>query len=348
MRAVQRLAVLQKPHIPRPELAARPTHQPRATITSKWSPLKSRPGSEHFCCNILTTHQGFRSAGPSAGNFDPEFAAFQAGQLPQQFEGQQLTPGGFHAHQRMNQKQAQPGPSQWGNDFQNMHISTQPMHQQHQGIPQQDGGAAWHQEFQQAQGMGVANAQMYGHSTPVERLAGIQAQPFGMGMGGAYQSPMMKMRSQGMYNTPPPMQQEQKQSQTAVEAFDEEAFARAFDQGAAAELSESAQLSQEIQDDAPDSHQGLDERIGADAIHHPDEGNYEPMTPAQESDDLARTAGQLLNSVKDNDSDKFQNSVFLQLMRQLRDKEVVVEGDHIRPANEASSSQAQQTVSYPT
>lgn len=186
--------------------------------------------------------------------------------------------------------------------------------------------------------MNVAN---HGHSTPVERLAGIQARPYRMAMGGMYQSPMMNMRSQpGMYNTLPPMQQEQMAAPTQIEAFDEEAFARAFDQAAAAEMSESAQLIQEIQDDGRlDSHQGLDERIGADAIHHPDEGNYEPITPAQESDDLARTSGQLLNSVKDNDSDKFQNSVFLQLMRQLRDKEVVVDGDHIRPAGEAGQEQ---------
>ena len=181
----------------------------------------------------------------------------------------------------------------------------------------------------------------HGHSTPVERLAGIQAQPFGSAMGGMYQSPMMNMRNQGMYNAPPPMQQEQQQNQTAVETFDEEAFARAFDQAAAAEFSDGAQLSQEMQDEALDSHHGFDERIGADAIHHPDEGNYEPMTAAQESDDLARTAGQLLNSVKDNNSDKFQNSVFLQLMRQLRDKEVVVEGDQIKPAHEAGGQEQQ-------
>ena len=65
------------------------------------------------------------------------------------------------------------------------------------------------------------------------------------------------------------------------------------------------------------------------------------MTAAQESDDLARTAGQLLNSVKDNDSDKFQNSVFLQLMCQLRDKEVVLEGDQIKPAHEAGGQEQQ-------
>ena len=44
-------------------------------------------------------------------------------------------------------------------------------------------------------------------------------------------------------------------------------------------------------------------------------------------DELARTAGQLLDSVKDNQSQKFQESTFLSLMRRIRDREVRVEGD---------------------
>lgn len=159
-----------------------------------------------------------------------------------------------------------------------------------------------------------------------------------------YQGSMMNMRNQGFQNyQPPPMQQEQMQPAQA-EAFDEEAFARAFDQAAQQEIAgamnESAQLSQEIQDQGVEGR--LEQPIGADAIHHPDGGEQQRMTPAQESDDLARTAEQLLHSVQDNTTDKFQNSVFLQLMRQLRDKEVVVEGDQIRPANGGGS---QDTVS---
>lgn len=154
-----------------------------------------------------------------------------------------------------------------------------------------------------------------------------------------YQSPMMM--NQGFMHQQP-MQQPQVQAPTTAEAFDEEAFARAFDQAAEAEMSaqltEGAQLSQDIQDNAA-SPQLNEERIGADAIHHPDDVDYQNMTPAQESDDLARTAGQLLNSVKDNQSDKFQQSVFLQLMRQFRDKEVVVDGDNIRPANSTPNEQ---------
>ena len=45
-------------------------------------------------------------------------------------------------------------------------------------------------------------------------------------------------------------------------------------------------------------------------------------------DDLSRVAGQLLDSVSHENSQKFQDSVFLQLMRRLRDKEVKVDGEN--------------------
>ncbi|KAF2495817.1 hypothetical protein BU16DRAFT_526365 [Lophium mytilinum] len=48
-----------------------------------------------------------------------------------------------------------------------------------------------------------------------------------------------------------------------------------------------------------------------------------------EQDQMAQTAGKLLESVADNTSEKFQNSTFLELMRRLRDHEVRVEGDKV-------------------
>jgi len=51
-----------------------------------------------------------------------------------------------------------------------------------------------------------------------------------------------------------------------------------------------------------------------------------PHTP-QDADELARTAGLLIESVRDEVNPKFQNSQFMGLMKQLRDREVVVEGD---------------------
>ncbi|OLL26873.1 hypothetical protein NEOLI_001751 [Neolecta irregularis DAH-3] len=46
-----------------------------------------------------------------------------------------------------------------------------------------------------------------------------------------------------------------------------------------------------------------------------------------EMDALARTAGQLIESVNHDTSEKFQNSAFFGLMRRIRDKEIVVEGE---------------------
>jgi peroxin-5 len=60
---------------------------------------------------------------------------------------------------------------------------------------------------------------------------------------------------------------------------------------------------------------------------------------AQEGDELARTAGLLLETVRDDiaQNPKFQKSEFLGLMRGLRDREVVVEGNDM-VANTGQSS----------
>lgn len=63
-------------------------------------------------------------------------------------------------------------------------------------------------------------------------------------------------------------------------------------------------------------------RIGSDTI--PAQKN---LSPEAESDELARTAGQLLDTLKHEPNSKFQQSSFLGLMRQLRDREVRIEGD---------------------
>lgn len=125
------------------------------------------------------------------------------------------------------------------------------------------------------------------------------------------------------------------------EAFDEEAFARAFEEAAAHEealaqqemeaMMEAEMAKEEDLVLAPEeintevlAQQG---RIGADQIHDPaSETNTEEQ---QDPDALARTAGQLLDSVRHEQDNKFQQSSFLELMRQLRDREVVVEGDKI-------------------
>lgn len=59
-----------------------------------------------------------------------------------------------------------------------------------------------------------------------------------------------------------------------------------------------------------------------------------------DDDEMAATAGRLLEGVADNTSEKFQNSQFLGLMRRLRDREVRVEEDKIVEVDATTSTAA--------
>ena len=79
-------------------------------------------------------------------------------------------------------------------------------------------------------------------------------------------------------------------------------------------------------------------RIGSDALNYVEQKDRTSEQNTKDADELARTAGQLLSSVSQDTSEKFQNSQFLQLMRKIRDREVEV---HENDLKETSSS-------YPT
>jgi hypothetical protein len=146
------------------------------------------------------------------------------------------------------------------------------------------------------------------------------------------------------------------QQKQPAEAFDEEAFARAFEEAAQAEMaSKEAEGRQETsqQDSSQAQHENVElgqdiminesaerllateeglldqERIGADTIQDP--ATQDPKVAQEENgpDALARTAGQLLDTVRNDQSAKFQNSQFLELMRQFRDREATVQGNMI-------------------
>lgn len=69
--------------------------------------------------------------------------------------------------------------------------------------------------------------------------------------------------------------------------------------------------------------------VGSDPILEGSAQERQNHDDRDDVDELARTAGQLLSNVKHDHSQKFQNSSFLSLMRQLRDREVHVEGDKL-------------------
>ncbi|KAL0068818.1 hypothetical protein AAF712_004148 [Marasmius tenuissimus] len=70
----------------------------------------------------------------------------------------------------------------------------------------------------------------------------------------------------------------------------------------------------------------------------------QPQQTPQDADELSRTAGLLLETVKNEQNPKFQNSQFLSLMTQLRDRKIVVEGNQFVENTGASSATTSSSV----
>lgn len=143
------------------------------------------------------------------------------------------------------------------------------------------------------------------------------------------------------------MAQQKQPEREAEDVFDEAAFEKAFD--VAREemqlLEESAHQNEAKVDaglydpkDQEDQARLDNTRIGSDKIFDEAQRTGEEGNEADDAEELARTAGQLLENVKSDQSQKFQESNFLSLMRQLRDREVRVEGDKLVDVSTPSST----------
>lgn len=293
--------------------------------------------------------QGFRSVpGPNAGVLDPEFQAFQAGNHPlESQQGFRPTPLAY-APQNLN-----PGlDGTWASDFQHLQVSNRLPNSVHHAVQarhtatnaQAPGG--WAQDFQQIQGdqRGIIPQQMGNSSSQFsQRQSGIHQ------YGGPMMGGIMATRSATSAQQTPETLNEAAFDEAA---FDDAAFAKAFDD--AFENVEQEELNQE-QNVSQDQSQNLgqDEEvlisesaerfmdseidhgqllnqapIGADIIHDPTDKSY-PQPMQEDHTELARTAGHLLNVVSESNNEKFANSQFMQLMRQLRDREVEVAGSNM-------------------
>ena len=89
----------------------------------------------------------------------------------------------------------------------------------------------------------------------------------------------------------------------------------------------------------------MSERI-LEPEHREEQKQEEQQQPMHDDDEMAQTAGRLLERVSDNTSEKFQNSQFLSLMRRLRDREVRVEGDKMVEVS-TSQSTSSPSISAP-
>ena len=267
---------------------------------------------------------------------DAEFEAFQAGYpLEAGFPEPQSFSTGLHG-QAFEPSINEPQLPDWASDFQNLRLnearaSPIPQSQFHQHAPlQRSTPTAWHQDFLGQQGQSSS----YQPRQQQRTVSG-----WAYGYTGALLSQEQSTLSARAQQKQPEMQVE--------DGFDEAAFEKAFE-AATAEFQQSEK--EELQHDVADYQEvyaGLspetenwmkESRIGADRISEDAQTEEKNENNHDEADELARTAGQLLENIRGDQSQKFRESSFLSLMRQLRDREVRVEGDKLVDVSMPSST----------
>ncbi|KAF7595417.1 hypothetical protein BBP40_006037 [Aspergillus hancockii] len=269
--------------------------------------------------------QGFRSQNSSEGILDPEFSTFESNLAGAplsdlQHPGHFATPSSHFAVRNPT-----PNPD-WAADFQRMQISgPSPLaHQQPNlatvSVPTfaQHG---WQSEFinQQQQ---PSPAQQ--HQPLIQRFQPSFAARY--------------TASEAVVNTFPSAQEMVSSQLPPTEVFDESAFEAAFEQAKADLASQTTDNTQDVANEVnqlgatPTSQAQETIKIGSDTI--PPTSKDDVRAQLNDADELARTAGQLLQSVSHDQSQKFRESNFLALMRRIRDREVHVEGDEFRETSQ--------------
>lgn len=212
----------------------------------------------------------------------------------------------------------------WAADFQNLQISGPshpvPQHQHPSMAPMNPvASAGWQNEFMQ-------------HQQQHRPLGGQRPQAY-RGFQPSF-TPGMGLPLHGAAAPAVPLQGATAEHQGPTETFDESAFEAAFEQARAdMETVEDVATNERV---AEASHSDTAERelheaelkIGSDNI--PETKKEDSSAQRNNNDELAKTAGRLLDSVSHDQSQKFKESNFLALMRRIRDREVQVEGDDFR------------------
>lgn len=272
---------------------------------------------------LIHLDQGFRSQNPNAGVLDPEFEAFEANRAGPPLSNLQHA-GPLIAPDHQFPIVAPTAGSDWAADFQRLQLSNSsqpsPQHQFRTEAPLNSAArGGWQNEFMQQQQRASSNKQLPSH-----------AQGFQPSFRPGYPIEGTMMNAFPAYQQP-----SQSQYQPQTETFDESAFEAAFEQ-ARAEVERQESIaeknaeaaSEPVQADSTVPVEHLEPiRIGSDTIPYVDKKD---AAARDDADELAKTAGQLLDSVSHDQSEKFKQSNFLALMRRIRDREVRVEGDEFR------------------
>lgn len=140
--------------------------------------------------------------------------------------------------------------------------------------------------------------------------------PMGLRMG------MMPSSMNNMQYAPSPMQQQHTLQATPAPQLDNAKWAEAFTAFEASTSSATAAATAEPM------------AVDATPVEKAD------YSDPQERDELARTAGRLVESVEHDSSSKFRQSNFLDLMRKIRDKQAGIQGDNIVETSDIAKGKA--------
>ncbi|CAZ80276.1 unnamed protein product [Tuber melanosporum] len=214
-----------------------------------------------------------------------------------------------HHHQQQHQHLGNVDAS-WASDFRRLHVGAGPPLRLPHHQQQQQWGGGWHEEF--LSHPTTAAAGIY-TTTPEHVHPDPQQLAIFSGTNTSAGFPRYTPISQNPYHSPAATT-----APTTITSVEEdlinEAFEKAFE-------SAGAQLAEPIAT-TPQPTVAPPPQAVVEEPPKQEESNQD-----KDCDDLSRTAGNLLTSLQNNQSQKFRESNFLALMRRLRDREVKVEGD---------------------
>lgn len=322
--------------------------------------------SQELCWlkRLLTFTKGFRSPQGLGGDIlDAEFEAFQASQpVPPGFEyqGRPFHNGPLNPPVLQNGAQNPQLPA-WALDFQSLHLNEHTQNQSpHLSVDQAPHSlyqkpSSWQQEFHesinQSSAGGLHTRRDFSHTPQMEGINTTFQRPFNASPQG-YLRPSTAYQNEANGSHKPAEASQQDTDQMFDKEFAQVALdAEISTKGADREILQSqlapttAEQYESIQsvddglvssnfggalDNIAEEHQSSAQmRIGSDRILDEAEERSKDSTRDAEADELARTAGTLLERVQGETNQKFKQSTFLSLMRQLRDKDAFVEGDKL-------------------
>lgn len=322
----------------------------------------------------LSTRQppshGFRSRDPLAGQVDADFEAFQAGvplsELP-----------AYHHPPRPNAFAPTAHTPSWATDFSHMQISQSPAIYQQQHVSMAGpSNANWAQGFREHLSQAAPRAQPSTHSPQAfQHMAryGMSSfhnnypqTSFAPNVISKGKEPVVEDFDEAAFERA--FNQASLDMVAETEAVEEtvETQQPAYETGAStANFSSDAQSYMDVQDLSHTLSQDNEARALEDANRAAElerlenepvvdqditmlEQEEQIAANAQADDDaLAATAKELLEKIQHNQTDKFKNSQFLNLMRKLRDREMRVEGDQmvetVRPIHDSTYGSAAPT-----